>query len=368
MTYPDIPPPGQSWPLPSAEDIGLDANGTSAWEVLLCAEAAALLLPKATAKYQDSLVAVRVLGWLLKDAWHHSQWPLYARLAHEIVSCNRVDAPAAIEQQEINDKVFKLGLDIRNHFFRVWAVPTPASHASRPSYDEHRTRVLARMTTNDGQTRRQAKENALLRDGYRCVLTGLYDKVSLGDMSEVKARARRELSQIIHNIDTEAAHLFSKSAQSHEEYAARCYKKLLGNRVNNLWNVMTMCVTLHRDFDHFKFWLEAVPGEEHTYDVVARDPAMFFAQIPSPPRRITLRVDPKAIADCIKQGKSLDHLCLPDPQLMAIRAACARVSAMSGAADHMQKLMHDRDDAQTLVDSDDTVYLLDSLLRTVQVA
>ena len=70
-------------------------------------------------------------------------------------------------------------------------------------------------------------------------------------------------------------------------------------------------------------------------------------------------VDPQAIID------SDVPLNLPDPELMAMRAACARVAAMSGAADQLHLLMQDRDDTEMLTDT--TVHLLDSLLRTLPV-
>jgi hypothetical protein len=40
---------------------------------------------------------------------------------------------------------------------------------------------------------------------------------------------------------------------------------------------------------------------------------------------------------------------------------------MSGAADQLRLIMEDRDDAQTLADSDTTIYLVDSILRTLPV-
>ncbi|KAF8169139.1 hypothetical protein K438DRAFT_1855744, partial [Mycena galopus ATCC 62051] len=70
---------------------------------------------------------------------------------------------------------------------------------------------------------------------------------------------------------------------------------------------MTMSVALHKDFHHFLFWLEAVPGmvkvlfhsailrsplilvvQEHTYNVIARHPPTLFKQVPKPPRRVNI--------------------------------------------------------------------------------
>jgi hypothetical protein len=122
MTYPKIPPLGESWPLPPSNAIGLSEGGVSAWNLLLSAERAALAIPKPAAKYQDKVVAVRLIACqFLKDFWENNQTTAYQRLLLEIVSCNRVTAapghPAELEQR--HNKVFTLGLDLRNHLLRV---------------------------------------------------------------------------------------------------------------------------------------------------------------------------------------------------------------------------------------------------------
>ncbi|KAJ7190510.1 hypothetical protein GGX14DRAFT_604146 [Mycena pura] len=96
-----------------------------------------------------------------------------------------------------------------------------------------------------------------------------------------------------------------------------------------------------------------------THLVVARDPVVFFHLVPKPPRKVKFSVDPQAIID----SDVLLPVNLPDPELMAMHAACARIAAMSGAADQLHLLMQDRDDTEMLTDT--TVRLLDSLLRTL---
>ena len=108
-------------------------------------------------------------------------------------------------------------------------------------------------------------------------------------------------------------------------------------------------------------------SQEHIYNVVARHPETFFRQVPKPPRRVKFSIDPQALRDCADKDIPSHLLKLPDQQLMAMRAACARVAAMSGAADQLRLIMEDRDDAQTLADSNTTIYLVDSILRTLPV-
>lgn len=69
--------------------------------------------------------------------------------------------------------------------------------------------------------------------------------------------------------------------------------------------------------------------------------------MPIPPR-VTLRVDPSAAVNAKKECLAL---ALPDPLLMAVRAVCVRVCNLSGATEHMEKIMDDLED--TTVISDD---------------
>ncbi|KAJ7928184.1 hypothetical protein B0H13DRAFT_1007231 [Mycena leptocephala] len=166
---------------------------------------------------------------------------------------------------------------------------------------------MAEVDDSEGRTHKQAKDDALFRDGYKCVLTGFYDKVTLMKVPELNAKS---VAEDVPSIETQVAHLFSESAQSNAQYTTSAMailkmfgldsvvERLLGKRVNNLWNVMTMCVNLHKDFDQFLFWFVAVPGEEHTYNVVARHPETFFRQVPKPPRKVKFSIDPQALRDC----------------------------------------------------------------------
>lgn len=51
---------------------------------------------------------------------------------------------------------------------------------------------------------------------------------------------------------------------------------------------------------------------------------------------------------------------LPDPGLLALHAVCARVAHMSGAAEYFYELERDAED--TMVVTEDSLYLLNNLL------
>jgi hypothetical protein len=57
-------------------------------------------------------------------------------------------------------------------------------------------------------------------------------------------------------------------------------------------------------------------------------------------------------------------LTLPDPVLIAIRAACARVANLSGAAEQADRILRDMEDITVLADDGSMADLLSSRLST----
>jgi len=52
---------------------------------------------------------------------------------------------------------------------------------------------------------------ALLRDGYKCAISGVYDMQSCLDIDEIDAASKASDNPMI--VETEVAHIFSESAQ-----------------------------------------------------------------------------------------------------------------------------------------------------------
>jgi hypothetical protein len=52
---------------------------------------------------------------------------------------------------------------------------------------------------------------ALLRDGYRCAISGVYDMQSCLDVDEIDAASKALDNSMV--VETEVAHIFSESAQ-----------------------------------------------------------------------------------------------------------------------------------------------------------
>jgi hypothetical protein len=120
---------------------------------------------------------------------------------------------------------------------------------------------------------------ALLRDSFKCVVTGGTDWQSRSLVEESESAL----------VETEVAHLFSQTAEENgtvrssrstssvsdsvQEYMATAlaFLKMFGldkqvemlqqEGVHSLRNVFTLSTFLHHRFDRFEFWLEYVPDQ-----------------------------------------------------------------------------------------------------------
>ncbi|KIY44176.1 hypothetical protein FISHEDRAFT_30452, partial [Fistulina hepatica ATCC 64428] len=394
--------------LPSVKDIPFccDADGVSIWRLVLRAEKAASdeLQQRGqhqTARYADNLIAVRVLGRLMLDFWNYSSsfcsgLNLYHRINLEIKLCygaKSTDGDTEKAKQNAEHRaVFQLGLYYMNFLLRVFRsnagpIPTPSTHPSRPSMDVHRQRIIERMAEAP-KSKADVKEQALIRDGYKCTVTQSYDMdvcYRLPDLMEnvIAAKACTTVTQ--------CAHLFSESAQDGNKVISLCLafpflmilqapecagnafammemfgltqqiENLLGGQVNGLHNVLTMDLGLHSLFDSFKFWLEPVPGEDNTYDMHSfrKNWLRLYVNVPKD-LRVTFAVDPAVEAEC--RAKNIPVPALPSRDLIALRASCARVANISGAVEYFERILYDREATAVMANDGSTAGLLASLL------
>ncbi|KAJ7125914.1 hypothetical protein C8R44DRAFT_668229 [Mycena epipterygia] len=378
--------------LPSLADVKVDHDGKSLWPNILSAERAALKVAptKPGAKYNDPLIGIRVLGFLLQDLWKHSQHSFglipYNELIEQIASCLSIPGHTVGSEEEAeaqHEKLQTLGLHYRNHLIRVFRsnggpIPKRSDHPSRPSLDVVRDRVISENRTPT--TAGSARTNALLRDGYRCMLTGQYDLDSADLHPELNDRAAADG---VNMAVTQCAHIFSETAQDGEqktEYAASAMailrvfglndkaESLVGGNVHKHFNILTMRSDLHHLFDHLEFWLEEVIGEENAYKIVSIKNKVFKMGLPLP-ACVTFRVDPDMVAACT--ASKTDLPALPSPSLLAIRAACSRVAHMSGAAEQVNQILRDLEDTPVMAEDGGSAHLLESRLlqssRTVHI-
>ena len=87
---------------------------------------------------------------------------------------------------------------------------------------------------------------------------------------------------------------------------------------------------------------------------------------PRPATRVTFKVDPDCEVFCKENGMELPEL--PSRDLIGLRAACARVANMSGAAEQIDQIYRDEEDTTVMACDGSTGDLLSSLLNARAIA
>ncbi|KAI6008098.1 hypothetical protein F5J12DRAFT_826633 [Pisolithus orientalis] len=301
---------------------------------------------------EKKLMRCRILGFLFH---HFPGLQLNGRFTTEIITINGDD-----------EKLLELGEQFYQLLVKLFSAnkgrtPTPTSHPSRPSFDQSVKEMKARLN-GPPPNHQMAKRLALARDGYRCVITKVYDWSYVKDNTELLGSIRTDGGRM---GVTECAHTFPESINANttsgsnkEHYAASVWavldrfgyghlqQELNGIGINRLENVMTMDLTLHKLFDSLQIWFceTDVPNVyelDSVEDLLLRDI----------PRSVTFSTtDPE--------------LSLPSSTYLAIHAACAKVAHLSGAGEHILKTFRDMGDMGVLAEDGGSGELLCQALQS----
>jgi len=101
----------------------------------------------------------------------------------------------------------------------------------------------------------------------------------------------------------------------------------------------------------------------NTYNVCARPGSYVFHYSTKPREQVTFSVPDDVIRGCEAEGKQIPVL--PNPDLIALHAACARVAYLSGAAKYFDMLERDAEETTVLANDGSSAYLLHGLLSIV---
>ncbi|KAI5995279.1 hypothetical protein F5J12DRAFT_896501 [Pisolithus orientalis] len=241
---------------------------------------------------------------------------------------------------------------------------TPSSDSSRSSFDEA-TDQMKDMSGEAPQNYQTAKKLALARDGYQCVVTKSYDAPAAMRNSELREIVYREQGSV---RITHCAHIFpelitanSTSGSNMDHCTASVWavldclgyqhlrEELNGSNIHRLENVMTMDLTTHLLFDSLWIWLSetSIPN---TYRLEASTSVLLNHR----PEYVTFATtDPKYP--------------LPSPNYLAIRAACAKVAHLSGAAKYIAEVLSRMEDTCVLAEDGGSAELLhEAILSSMQ--
>lgn len=146
-----------SMPLPLPKDPQLDSDGNSLWQLIPSAEEAASNTKQPCGKYNNTLIAARVVGWFLKDIWEHqfdNDMGLipYRYILRDLMECNSPQKP-----EDQHRLLHERGHFYRNNLLRVCrrhagransdSEPSPdgSQSTSRPSLDQIKNSIIEKM-------------------------------------------------------------------------------------------------------------------------------------------------------------------------------------------------------------------------------
>ncbi|CUA75449.1 hypothetical protein RSOLAG22IIIB_11741 [Rhizoctonia solani] len=214
--------------------------------------------------------------------------------------------------------------------------------------------------TSTPATYSEAKSNALIRDNYRCMLTGKIDATAY-----IYRPALRE--QLGNNPppdvdDTECWHILPEyvisGIQNNQENRIDCpailkvlerfggisHHEFNEHGLHHWSNLMTVQLDLRLNLDRLGVWLDPVKGLENTYTIGRRHPG--------------IRSDVPAT---IIFTASAPTLPLPDRRYLALHAACARVVHLSGASEAISLLIDEQARIGALLEDGSSAELLGHL-------
>ncbi|KAK0457937.1 uncharacterized protein EV420DRAFT_1683095 [Desarmillaria tabescens] len=300
----------------------LNTNGIRAYNI--CLE-----LEKSAPADSDTLIHARTLGYLIIHSPSHTA---LQEVANAIHSCARDHA-----------KLSHLGQCFINYFirpFKKFKGRTPAS-SDNPSCQSSCDKLKRDLIQEAPKTHKEAKDLALVRDGFRCVVTGNYHHDTLSQVS-ASANEIREAGVVY----TQCAHIALESTyfnlsdldSSNEEpdYAALV-------KVHPLYNVMTMQSDIHEWFTRLEIRFEKTEVTNRyrirSIDAWYRLPAEVTFTTPDD-----------------------ENLPVPSESLLALHAVCAKVANFSGAAEYIDKLDQEVEDLGVLAHDGSSGDVLSSAL------
>ncbi|TFY74375.1 hypothetical protein EWM64_g9637 [Hericium alpestre] len=219
--------------------------------------------------------------------------------------------------------------------------PVVSRITSRPSFNRLQDFIKANLVKSP-QSHSEARKSALLRDNFRCVISGCIDHKIYMKHPELIPDLHDNMSA------TECCHIISQSTNDFAvvrvgdkiEYAANVWtifnyfgcpemlNDLAGMKVHSMANVLTMETTLHDLFDTLNLWLEET-------NVLNRYKVKFVPLVSGIIRS-------KRVPEVVELTSADPDLALPSPVYLRLHAACCKVAQMSGAAQY-----HDRIDRET---------------------
>ncbi|KAG6328443.1 hypothetical protein ID866_10645 [Astraeus odoratus] len=230
--------------------------------------------------------------------------------------------------------------------------PTPAlsKHPSSPSFEDARAYSMELM--QEGKLdHRKARDAALHRDNYCCMITGKLNIPQGGSTYIEAAHIIPEATNTKLKITIQGFHSASVWAVLSMFTDLDIIVDLAGNKIHHLENIITMNQHCHHLFDDLYLWLKPTEGPPHTYCVhLAREE---WRKDEGIPKFITLTMT--------------TDLPLLNGAYFALHALCCEVAWMLGAGEYIMDIERRMEDERILENDGSNADLLASALAFVAV-
>ncbi|KAG8731313.1 hypothetical protein FRC11_004537, partial [Ceratobasidium sp. 423] len=182
----------------------------------------------------------------------------------------------------------------------------------------------------------EVKQQALIRDNYRCMLSGAIDTVSVESLPWLMDKVMNSRQPLV--MSTHCCHILPQCAghspteESRDPTTFGTLAQLFGSlsdhepfgpETDDLRNIMTLSIEVHHSFSNLDIWLKPVEGAKNRYHIRRRE---FYIEQDLP------------LMITFSNGST--GLPLPDPRYLAIHAACARVAQSTGATKYIAGILH----------------------------
>ncbi|KAH8801243.1 hypothetical protein DL96DRAFT_1635691 [Flagelloscypha sp. PMI_526] len=216
--------------------------------------------------------------------------------------------------------------------FKRYKGRTPASNSppDGPYFEAYKSRLLTSISTPP-TTHIEAKSQALIRDAFRCVVSGKYDRVAPVSGDIKRAAGGGVYTELAHIIPESTYFDVNKSPKK-SDYSSSVMAVLKsfgydipglhGPKIHSLCNVMTVSKDDHDFFERLELWFEKTetPNCYSCQKSVACILAPEFVTFTTP--------DPI-------------NLPLPSPDLLTLHGVCAKVAHLSGAGEYVDGVLED---------------------------
>ncbi|PIL29689.1 hypothetical protein GSI_08127 [Ganoderma sinense ZZ0214-1] len=297
-----------------------------------------------TASKKVEAIYSRIVGYLLLRPPSETA---RGTVTLELESCNR-DIKPYLAVYGLGAMYLKLLIQI---FKKTRGrTPPPSEHSSRHSFDAIRDDYLQNLCATP-RDHFSAKAAGLVRDDYRCMLTGRVD-IKYGTLqpdrpfSATRTQCCHIFPDSLGNVAVGGTGLGAKELQAatvwtileqfgYGDVCDQLKPDAGGTSLHRMENIMTLDMVVNHWFDELMVWLEEVPDERDCYYVRLAKP---------------LTHTNTGIPERLQFVAHSDHP-LPSPRFLQIHAACCRIAHLAGAAEHLDEIL-DEGEGMKVLDPD----------------